>query len=43
MTARRRYASQLPEWAGIDDEGLPDLREQLGMFGEQVLPEISTL
>jgi hypothetical protein len=33
----------LRAWAGLDIEGSPDLREQVRMFGEQVLPEISSL
>jgi 5,10-methylenetetrahydromethanopterin reductase len=33
----------LKAWAGIDIDGLPDLREQVRLFGEQVLPEISSL
>ena len=33
----------LKAWAGIDVEGLPDLGEQVRIFGEQVLPEISSL
>ena len=33
----------LRAWAGIDVEGLPDLGEQVRMFGEQVVPEISSL
>ena len=33
----------LRAWAGIDVEGLPDLGEQVRIFGEQVLPEISSL
>jgi len=33
----------LTAWAGIDVEGLPDLGEQVRIFGEQVLPEISRL
>jgi 5,10-methylenetetrahydromethanopterin reductase len=33
----------LRAWAGLDIEGLPDLREQVRMFGEPVLPEISSL
>ena len=30
----------LRAWAGIDIEGLPDLGEQVRIFGEQVLPEL---
>jgi 5,10-methylenetetrahydromethanopterin reductase len=30
----------LRAWAGIEVEGLPDLGEQVRMFGEQVLPEL---
>jgi hypothetical protein len=30
----------LEAWAGIDVEGLPDLREQIRLVGEQVLPEL---
>jgi 5,10-methylenetetrahydromethanopterin reductase len=30
----------LKAWAGIDVEGLPDLGEQVRIFGEQVLPEL---
>lgn len=33
----------LRAWAGIDAEGLPDLGEQVRLFGEQVLPQISPL
>ena len=33
----------LRAWAGIDVEHLPDLGEQVRIFGEQVLPEISSL
>ena len=33
----------LRAWAGIDVEGLPDLGEQVRIFGAQVLPEISSL
>ena len=33
----------LRAWAGIEIEGLPDLGEQVRIFGEQVLPEISSL
>ena len=33
----------LRAWAGIDVEGLPDLGEQVRIFGEQVLPEIGSL
>jgi 5,10-methylenetetrahydromethanopterin reductase len=30
-------------WAGTEVEGLPDLREQVRIMGEQVLPEIGSL
>jgi 5,10-methylenetetrahydromethanopterin reductase len=30
----------LRAWAGIEVEGLPDLEEQVRLFGEQVLPEL---
>jgi 5,10-methylenetetrahydromethanopterin reductase len=33
----------LRAWAGITVEGLPDLGEQVRLFGAQVLPEISSL
>jgi 5,10-methylenetetrahydromethanopterin reductase len=33
----------LRAWAAIDVDGLPDLGEQVRIFGEQVLPEISSL
>ena len=33
----------LRAWAGISVEGLPDLGEQVRLFGEQVLPQISSL
>ena len=33
----------LKAWAGIDVEGLPDLGEQVRLFGEQVLPELTAL
>jgi 5,10-methylenetetrahydromethanopterin reductase len=33
----------LRAWAGIEIEGLPDLGEQVRLFGEQVLPEIASL
>ena len=33
----------LRAWAGITIEGLPDLGEQVRLFGAQVLPEISAL
>jgi 5,10-methylenetetrahydromethanopterin reductase len=33
----------LRAWAAIDVDGLPDLVEQVRIFGEQVLPEISSL
>ena len=33
----------LRAWAGIDVDGLPDLGEQVRVFGEQVLPEITSL
>jgi 5,10-methylenetetrahydromethanopterin reductase len=33
----------LRAWAGITVEGLPDLGEQVRLFGAQVLPEISAL
>jgi hypothetical protein len=33
----------LRAWAGIDVQGLPDLGEQVRLFGERVLPEISSL
>jgi hypothetical protein len=33
----------LKAWAGIEVEGLPDLREQVNIFGEQVLPEVAGL
>jgi 5,10-methylenetetrahydromethanopterin reductase len=33
----------LKAWAGIKVEGLPDLGEQVRLFGEQVLPEITSL
>jgi hypothetical protein len=33
----------LRAWAGIEVQGLPDLREQVRIFGEEVLPEVSSL
>jgi 5,10-methylenetetrahydromethanopterin reductase len=33
----------LKAWAGIDVAGLPDLEEQVRIFGEQVLPEIALI
>jgi hypothetical protein len=33
----------LKAWAGIEVEGLPDLDEQVRIFGEQVIPELRTL
>jgi 5,10-methylenetetrahydromethanopterin reductase len=33
----------LRAWAGLEVEGLPDLGEQVRIFGEQVLPEIGSL
>ena len=33
----------LNAWAGIEVAGLPDLGEQVRLFGEQVLPELQTL
>jgi 5,10-methylenetetrahydromethanopterin reductase len=33
----------LKAWAGIEVEGLPDLREQVRMVGEQVIPEVRSL
>ena len=33
----------LRAWAGIEIEGLPDLGEQVRLFGEHVLPELSSL
>jgi 5,10-methylenetetrahydromethanopterin reductase len=33
----------LKAWAGIEVEGLPDLREQVRMLGEQVIPEVGAL
>jgi 5,10-methylenetetrahydromethanopterin reductase len=33
----------LRAWAGIEVKGLPDLGEQVRLFGEQVLPQISPL
>lgn len=33
----------LKAWAGIEVEGLPDLNEQVRVFGEQVLPEVTVL
>jgi 5,10-methylenetetrahydromethanopterin reductase len=33
----------LRAWAGMDIEGLPDLGEQVRLFGEQVLPDITSL
>ena len=33
----------LRAWAGLEVEGLPDLGEQVRLFGEQVLPEIASL
>jgi hypothetical protein len=32
----------LGAWAGITIEGLPDLVQQVRLFGAQVLPEISS-
>jgi 5,10-methylenetetrahydromethanopterin reductase len=31
----------LRSWAGIEVDGLPSLREQIRLFGERVLPELS--
>jgi 5,10-methylenetetrahydromethanopterin reductase len=33
----------LRAWAGIEVEGLPDLREQVRIVGEQVIPEVSSI
>ena len=33
----------LRAWAGLEVEGLPDLGQQVRIFGEQVLPEIGSL
>jgi 5,10-methylenetetrahydromethanopterin reductase len=33
----------LRAWAGIDVEGLPDLREQVRIVGERVIPEVSSI
>ena len=33
----------LRAWAGIEVDGLPDLRDQVRLVGEQVLPELSSL
>jgi 5,10-methylenetetrahydromethanopterin reductase len=33
----------LKAWAGIDVDGLPDLREQIRIVGEQVIPELAAL
>ena len=33
----------LRAWAGIEVEGLPDLGEQVRLFGEHVLPQVSSL
>jgi 5,10-methylenetetrahydromethanopterin reductase len=33
----------LRAWAGIEVEGLPDLREQVRILGEQVIPEVSSI
>ena len=33
----------LKTWAGSEVEGLPDLKEQVRIFGEQVLPEVAAL
>jgi 5,10-methylenetetrahydromethanopterin reductase len=33
----------LRAWAGIDVDGLPDLADQVRVFGEQVLPQVSSL
>jgi 5,10-methylenetetrahydromethanopterin reductase len=33
----------LRAWAGIEIDGLPDLGEQVRLFGEHVLPEVSSL
>ena len=33
----------LRAWAGIEVEGLPELREQVRIVGEQVIPELSSL
>jgi hypothetical protein len=35
--------SPLESWAGIQVEGLPDLKEQVRLVGEQVLPEFAAL
>jgi 5,10-methylenetetrahydromethanopterin reductase len=31
----------LQTWAGVEVEGLPSLRDQVRLFGESVLPELS--
>lgn len=33
----------LKAWTGVEVEGLPDLREQVRLVGEQVLPSVSKL
>jgi hypothetical protein len=33
----------LKAWAGIEVEGLPELGEQVRLFGEQVLPDLRAL
>lgn len=33
----------LKSWAGIEIDGLPDLREQVRLVGEQVLPDVAAL
>jgi 5,10-methylenetetrahydromethanopterin reductase len=33
----------LNAWAGIEVEGLPDLKEQVRLVGEQVIPEVASL
>ncbi len=30
-------------WAGLEVEGLPDLGEQVRIFGERVIPELEAL
>ena len=32
----------LRAWAGIEVDGLPSLREQIRLFGERVLPELTS-
>jgi hypothetical protein len=33
----------LKAWAGIEVDGLPTLREQVRLVGEQVIPQVSTI